>query len=158
MSFDKESYVARVSSATPIQLIVINYEIALEYINAGINSLNEKDYIEFKNNISKAVKSVEQLMSSLKMEYEISGQIMPLYIYINECLNKSLSSKDIELIKISKNILEELLTSWSEIAKNDLSEKKVLNTSQKLYAGLTYSSDGQLNEFIDEDNSKQYRA
>lgn len=159
MSINIENYTARIACATPLQLTIINYEIAIHYINDTLDALNNNNKDLIKKSSQKAVKCVEELINSLNMDYEISQSLMPLYIYVNKILNGVVIKKNIESVKTTKTILTNLLESWNEAEKNiDINNTfSVLNASQKLYAGLTYKN-GKLEEYIDDNNSNDYKA
>lgn len=149
-----EDYVARISQSSPLQLLIINYEMAIEFICEGENYINTNEEL-FEKSIKKAQKAVVHLMESLDMTYKISETLMSIYIYTNKILVTALFSKDVTKLDEAKKILRELLSSWCEIEKEDQNNLPLMNNSQKLYAGLTYRN-GKLSEFIDEDRSKGY--
>ncbi|MDE6181733.1 MAG: flagellar protein FliS, partial [Eubacteriales bacterium] len=82
MSFSKEDYVAKISSASPLQLVIINFEIIIDYINESKKYINTKDK-NFDFNVKKSRQFLMELRSSLNMEYEISENLMSIY---NFCL------------------------------------------------------------------------
>jgi flagellar secretion chaperone FliS len=157
MSLDVEAYVARISSATPVGLIIINYELAIHYICEAIKYSTEDDVAKYKNSISKGVGCVEQLLSALDMKYDMSRSIAPIYIYINRLLNNCLFNKNINHLKECNKLLTDFLDTWKTIEKNDISATPVLQSSQKVYAGLTYKN-GKLDEFIQDTSFNKYEA
>jgi flagellin-specific chaperone FliS len=152
MAIDIESYTARIASATPLQLLIINYEIALDYI---VMAMECRDEQVFKHSTEKSVTCIEELMNSLDMKQEISKTLLPIYIYVNKILNTALYKNN--LLEDCVKILKILLDGWNELEKNDTSSNSVLKTSQKIYAGLTYKN-GKLEEYIGESTGKTYNA
>ena len=83
-------------------------------------------------------------MRSLDMKYTISHYLRQLYIYAYRELCQGIAKRDSSLFKHSFDVLNGLLPSFEEVAKQDNSAPVMANTEQ-IYAGLTYGR-GSLNE------------
>ncbi len=161
MPLNKEDYVARISNATNVQLIIINYEILLDYLKEAVISFDDNK--NFEENINKAQKALGNLMDSLDMKYDISKDLLSLYIYVNKLiinckffyLDKKDSSKN--MLDEAVQIISSLLEGWLTVENHEENAKSVMENSQKIYAGLTYGK-GTLNEYIPDDNSRGFNA
>lgn len=160
MSISKQDYVALISSATPMQLVAITYDIILEEVaQARVNIGNPI----IREHISKAQKLLSELITSLDMSIDISNDLLSIYMYVNKlfisCSVKSnISTQNDEINAMLENIekiLNNLLVAWKDI--EDDKEEPVMSNSQQLFAGLTYKN-GKLSEYIDEDTSRSFKA
>ena len=62
---------------------------------------------------------------TLKMEYEISHQLLPLYNYVYDCLVEGNMKSSIEKVEEAKEIVTELRNTWNEAIKIARKEKGV---------------------------------
>lgn len=157
MSFSKEDYVAKIANATPLQLVIINFEIIIDYINESKLYINTKEK-NFDFNIQKARQFLLELRSSLNMEYELSANLMSIYNFVDAQLAKYLFNENIEIADDCIKILNNILDGFKQI-KNEENEKQALmQNTQQIFAGLTYDKNGNLDEFIDTDLNRGFKA
>jgi flagellar protein FliS len=160
---NKNDYIARISNADPLQLIIINYDLILDYISLAKEA---KDCDVARENVSKAENCLRELAVTLNMDYTISKELIRIYIYINGLLVNS----KIKLNTLKKEaanfylieaaiLLNDLLKGWRELETQGhvALGKRAYDNPQQLYAGLTYKN-GKLTEFIDEDSKRGYKA
>ena len=141
----KQEFVNRITRANRSALVVVLYDITIEYIQdakVGIQT-QKKDY---KEELYKARECVKELLGALDFTYDISKELSRLYLYVNRCVTKAIAKSDIEELDHALYVLEHLRESFAEIAKDDTSECLMGNT-QEVYAGLTYGKE-QLNESL----------
>lgn len=153
MKLNKEDFIARISNASPIQLLVITYELVI--VNIEDAKISNDDNA-FEMHIKKAQDFLMQLMTSLDMAVPISNNLLSIYLYINKLLHECSFNKNIDLLDECLEMLSSLCESFITVSENN-DEASVLKTSQQIYAGLTYSN-GFLNEFVVEDASRGYKA
>lgn len=142
---DKEAirtYSYRVSNASRSELIVIMYDMALEYLQDAVEC---NDSTEFNTNIKQAKRIVDRLSACLDMRYEISQELFKFYLVTGRMLIKAQTAMDAEIVNRVINMLEKMRKSFNEVTKYDESGSVMKNT-QKVYAGLTYSKAGGSNE------------
>lgn len=153
MIMKKESikaYSYRVSQASRTELIVIMYDMAVEYLQdcficeGSTKRICDND--EFTTNIKLAKRVIDALINSLDMQYEISTQLFKSYSVMSSYLIKASSLKDGALIESVIRMLGMLRKSFYEISSQDNSGP-VMKNVQQVYAGLTYSNAGSSNEF-----------
>lgn len=140
-----KTYSYRISQASPTELIVIMYDMAIEYLKDAKAVIN-RDEAEYKQCIKYAKRVVDRLSVSLDMQYDISKELLRLYVAMSRFLIKASSSKEENLIDTVINMLTKLRGSFYELSLTDTSGPMMKNT-QQVYAGLTYSSVGSSNEY-----------
>ncbi len=139
-----KTYSYRISQASRTQLVVIMYDMAQEYIHDALELLpSDKD--GFCRNIRQVKRIVDELSSSLDMQYDISKELFVLYMQAGKILVSCLANKSDEGLSKVLHMFECLRKSFYEISKQDNSAP-VLKNTQQVYAGLTYSSAGSSNE------------
>lgn len=152
-----KTYSYRISQASPTQLIVIMYDMAQEYINDAVlaseslKGSNDAAVLdEYRQNIKYAKRVIDQLANGLDMQYDISNNLLELYVIMSRYLIKaSADFNETQLLKVVIRMLEKLRAAFYEISKNDNSGPVMRNT-QQVYSGLTYSSMGSSNEYSDD--------
>ena len=90
-------------------------------------------------------KVIDQLISGLDMQYEVSANLFLIYNHIKRTLiSVSVNLNKAELKRV-RGLLKNLRESFYEVSKQDTSEPLMKNT-QTVYSGLTYSKGGISNE------------
>jgi len=152
----KKALAARVAQANPSELVVILYDmidISMEEAETLLESGNRDG---FKRELSRAQKSLRELTVTLDMQYDISKQLMPLYLYANRCMIDSLRTFNTVLFADIRAVLKPLGDAFRTIAEQDFSPP-VMQHTQQVYAGLTYGP-GALNETLVSGASRGYKA
>lgn len=153
-----KEYTARVAQANRTELVVIIYELILDSIKEGELCYNNGDCDAGAEQIGKAQEYLQELKGSLDHQYELSGQLWRLYRYVNEQLIATkIRQKPVNLDSACQ-VIQGLMGSFAEIAKQDTSGPVMQNT-QQVYAGLTYGK-GTLDEVLmnKDQESRGYRA
>ena len=154
---DKSAYILRISQASPAGLVVINFELILEYLNTALVT-------DFRENVQKAKEGIEQLIQSLNFDVPLSHDFYEIYNYSYKLLCDVHFSSDSEAacnaVKEVAELMEMLLVGWRECAEKADAEgiEQPSTEAPKVYTGLTYGKDGQANEYIDEDKDRGYMA
>ena len=139
-----KTYSYTISQASKTQLVVIMYDMAQEYIQDALELLpSDKD--GFCRNIRQVKRIIDELSSTLDMQYDISKELFVLYMQAGKVLVACLANKNDEGLDKVIYMLKSLRKSFYEISKQDDSGP-VLKNTQQVYAGLTYSSVGGSNE------------
>ncbi len=135
----------RIAASSKTGLVVITYDIIINYINSAKVSLENEDIDEFRFNLKKAKQFIDDLSSNLDMRFEISYNLMQLYVYANDCILKSGIEKDTQKLDSIIEMMLKLKDSFEEVSKSDMSGK-MMNPNEQVYAGLTYGPNSQLDE------------
>ncbi|MCL1843301.1 MAG: flagellar protein FliS [Defluviitaleaceae bacterium] len=160
---DKEAYILRITQANPVDLVVINFELVLEFLG---EALEAKENDIFRAAVQKAKNGLEQLIQSLNFEIPISLDFYEIYNYSYKLLCDVQFSRDGEAacaaVKEVYELMEILLEGWRDTAEKRVAEDAPPGDAPgaipKVYAGLTYGRDGQANEYIDENKDRGYMA
>lgn len=156
MGIDKQKYVAKIASATSANLVVINFEIILDYLQQSKQTINNEKDFEF--NISKARQFLTELRCSLNMQYEISSYLLTMYNYVDRYLAKFLFSKNLNDLEEAEKVLKTIMSAFVEIENKNDDKTKVMENTDAIYAGLTYGKNGMLSEFVDVKSNKGFKA
>jgi flagellar protein FliS len=149
-------FTTRIAQANRSELVVILYDIILESLDEAEEFWKEGREEEFERELSRAQKGLRELIATLDMQYDVSRQLMPLYLYANRKLVDALRRKRPEPLKEARLVLKPLGTSFREVAKQD-SSPALMEHTQQVYAGLTYGR-GTLNETILSGQSRGFKA
>jgi flagellin-specific chaperone FliS len=151
----------RISQASPAGLVVINFELILDFLAEAAENAHEKEV--FRAAIGKAKDGLEQLIQSLDFGVPVSHDFYEIYSYSYKLLSDVQFSVDIEAAcgackEVSEH-MEVLLAGWRDAAeKSDSSPVESEVETPKVYTGLTYGRDGNANEYIDENKDRGYMA
>lgn len=156
MGINKQDYVAKIANASPLKLVLINFEIILDYLKESENTINNEK--EFDFNILKARQFLSELRASLDMQYEISSYLLTMYNYADKQIAKFLFSKNINDLEPAIKVLKTIMSAFEEIEHKEEDKTSVMENTDSIYAGLTYGKDGKLNEFIDIKHNKGFKA
>lgn len=106
-----------VNGASPVQLIIMLYDGALKFMEAGKHSVLQKDLPKQNQYLQKAQRIVMELMSCLDMNQggDIAKNLLALYTYVLNELVQANIHDDIVPIDRSIKILSDLRESWVQI-------------------------------------------
>ena len=142
-----QAFATRVTQANKTELVVIIYEAALASIEEGRKALHAGAIPEARREIGSARDLIAELMRSLDMKYNISTYLMELYRFGHRELCNAMAYRDTKHLDNAAHILEGILPSFKELAKQDESGP-VMQNSQTIVAGLTYGPGSDLRETI----------
>jgi len=143
----KQEFILKISQANRTQMLVIIYDILLEYLEEATKAEHEKQKDQFKSAIINARNCVNELIDSLNVEYELANGLLQIYLYLNRELARAYAKKSQEPIIIIQKLVMKLKMAYVEAAKTDHSSS-VMGNTQSVYAGLTYGK-GVLNESME---------
>lgn len=152
-----QAYSKRIAQANRSQLVVITYEIIIEYMSDAQRVFAE-DRKKFEHALSKAQDFLKELIVSLDFEYKVSQELMSIYIFVNKMLIEAKQKNSIENMPRVQKIMEDLLESFRKVSEQDVSNP-VMQNIQKVYAGLTYGKND-INEtaFNENELNRGFRA
>lgn len=152
-----QAYTLRIINANRSQLVVIYYDMILDYIKESEYFLASKEFKAYQKAIEQARHCMNGLVEGLDFKYDISHNLFQLYLYIEkELVKASIQRKADALIHVTP-IITSLREAFYEIGKQDYS-KALMGNTQAVYAGLTYGKN-QLMESLDvSDQSRGFRV
>jgi len=133
----KQQFTLRISQANSTELIVILYEMLLCYLEESKVALHTNNDGEFKEAVRKSRGCLNELMGSLNMEYELSKELLQLYIFCVRRLARAEVKKDGTILDEINKVIKPLHKAYREVAVQN-TQGPVMNNSQRIYAGLTY--------------------
>lgn len=149
-----KEYTFKITQANRVELIVIMYDIAIQYIDDAIACHKKNMTDEFRYNLKRAKNVVTELAAALDLKYEISGELMKLYMFMNKALIQCDIRNEAEVLERLTGMLGNLKESFGSIKEAE-SDGPVMENSQQVYAGLTYSKNS-LNEDMYVDTNRGY--
>lgn len=125
-AFTAEAYKRQqIMTATPEGLTLMLYNGALRFMTEGMEAVKNKEHEKANIALIKAQSILLEFSTTLKMEYEISHQLLPLYNYCYDRLVEGNMKMDVEKIEEAKKIITELRNAWNEAMKSARKEKGV---------------------------------
>ena len=112
----------QVMTATPEALTLMLYNGALRFMSEGIEAVQAKKYEQANTSLQKAQNIITEFRLTLKMEYEISHQLLPLYNYVYDCLVEGNLKSNVPKIEEAKDIITELRDAWVQAMKKARSQ------------------------------------
>lgn len=140
---DKQQFTFRIAQANSTQLVVILYEMLLCYLEDAVQALaggetaGEGEQDQFREAVRKARGCLNELMGSLRMEYEPAPALMQLYLFCTRRLARGEQRRDGQILGEIRKVIEPLCQAYTKLAEQN-SAGPVMQNSQTVYAGLTY--------------------
>jgi flagellar secretion chaperone FliS len=117
--FAHEYQKQNVNGASPLQLVIMLYDGALRFMEAGKHAMAHGNLEKQNYYFQKSEKIVIELMSCLDMEKggEVARNLFALYGYVlNELVSANIEDKP-EPVERAIRVMSDLRESWSEIDK-----------------------------------------
>ncbi len=134
-------YKMRITQAGVGELTVIMLEMEMQWIREALQAYDDKDMDTYIDYVEKAQATQLELMNGLNLDNEVSRDVYSVYVFFNrQLINSKIKKAPQELDRILP-MLEAYHESFLAIAGTD-TEGPVMDQSEKVYAGLTYGSDG----------------
>ena len=121
----KQQFTLRITQANSTQLIVILYEMTLQYLADGEQAADD------------ARGCIKELLNSLHREYSPAGELSRLYLFCLRRLAVCEVRRDRTILEEIRKVIAPLCDAYRQIQDQDTSGP-VMNNSQTVYAGLTY--------------------
>lgn len=133
----KQQFTLRITQANSTELVVILYEMMLCYLEECGEAIKSDDRDMFKEAVRKARGCLNELMSSLHMEYAPARELMQLYLFCTRRLAHAEVKRDAQALFEIERVIRPLQEAYQQIAAQN-EQGPVMNNSQTVYAGLTY--------------------
>ena len=153
----KQEYTVRISQANRTQLVVIIYEMLLDYLQDAKDAHAQGERGLFESSLYKAENCIRELMASLHMEYAPAGNLLSLYAYAVKELSRAILHNSIEEIILVEKIMKKLHDAYETVSRGDTSSPVMENT-QSIYAGLTYGKNQLMESLSNEGSLRGIRA
>ncbi len=133
----KQQFTLRITQANSTELVVILYEMLLCYLEESEEALKAEDTESFREAVRKSRGCLNELMTSLHMEYAPAQELKRLYLFCFRRLAHAEVKKDAQALSEIKRVMTPLHDAYEQIALQN-KQGPVMNNSQTVYAGLTY--------------------
>jgi flagellar protein FliS len=124
LAYAKKAYtnVKVKTSTTPLDLVIMLYDGAIESLQRAIFYLNQNIIEKKIHYMSKCMAIIEELLSSLNMEIggDIAKNLQSLYVYMLKELVTANAYNDKEKIRHIEYLLTELRSAWKQIREQNL--------------------------------------
>ena len=137
-------YTLKITNASATGIIVIMYDLAMEYIKEAKNCFDIGDHEGAKIQCTNAGRVLGDLITSLDFTYEIAFPLFRIYEFISKEVSMAVIRNDGSCLLECTKLLQSLKESFEQLSEQDGSGPAMSNT-QTVYAGLTYGK-GTLNE------------
>ena len=144
----KQEFTLRITQANKTQLITILYEMVLLYVDEAEEALTAGDKAAFKGAVRRIRGCMNELTSSLHLEYELAQNLLQLYLYVNRELVKASAHFDRENLEHVRSVIGELQKAYRQIEDQDRSGP-VMGNAQTVYAGMIYGRNTLLENVAD---------
>lgn len=153
----KQEFTLRITKANKSEMIVILYDMILQYLEDAVNHYQEGNVKEYKKDINHAKSCIDELLNSLNFQYDLAQVLRGLYYFYKRELSTAAIQEKQELLPPVIKMIQELRNSFEQIAKEDLSAP-IMDNTQKVYAGLTYGKDSLNLNLSDQGSNRGFRV
>jgi flagellar protein FliS len=133
----KQAFTRRITKANRTQLVVVVYDMLLEYINDAKEAKQSGDMHEFGRSLELARGCITDLRQNLNFDYELSKSLFSIYSYCDRQLANDIYNGNTDNLTAVCDMIKKLRKAFYELSLTDKSEPLMENT-QEVYAGLTY--------------------
>lgn len=107
----------QIMTATPEMLTLMLYNGAIKFMTEGIRAIEAREIEKANTSLIKAENIISEFRVTLKMEYDISKQLLPLYNYVYDGLVQGNMQQDVKKIEECRGIITELRDAWRDAMK-----------------------------------------
>ena len=107
----------QIMTATPEMLTLMLYNGAIKFMTEGIRAIEAREIEKANTSLIKAENIISEFRVTLKMEYDISKQLLPLYNYVYDGLVQGTMQQDVKKIEECRGIITELRDAWRDAMK-----------------------------------------
>ncbi len=118
----KEYLKQEVMTASPAELVAMLYSACVKNMKLAVMAWEDsKDIATINNCLIKAQKVIVELMNSLDMSIELSGQLLKVYEFILKELRAANVKKDLSNVEPLIAMLESMRDTWYSVAQQQRS-------------------------------------
>ncbi len=103
------------NTASPGELTLMLYNGCLKFINQAKVAIQVENIEEKNKNLIKAQKIIQEFMVTLKMDIEISKDLMPMYDYLYRRLVEANIKNDTEILDEVSGFVTEYRDTWKQV-------------------------------------------
>jgi len=152
----KQEFTRRIGQANSTELVIVIYDIALDYLEEARNAIEANNRRELTKITVNIRNCINELIGSLNYDYSPAGEMLQLYMYCSRRLIAVNNSNDMNALEEISSILKRLRDAYVQISDANTSGP-VMENSQSVYAGLTYGRNT-LNENVFSSPNRGFKA
>ena len=145
----KQYMAVRITTASPMELVRILYEGAVQSVHEAIRALHSGDILARGEAINKAIEIVAELRVSLRVDVSdgYANTLAELYAYVQQQLIRAHAAQSESLLQEVLRLLNTLLEGWSgameksSVAQNIGSAEEIGHREDPVSVGNPYSSE-----------------
>ena len=149
-----QEYTLKITNASATGIIVIMYDLAIEYMEEARKCFEADDHEGAKVQCTNAGRVLGDLITSLDFTYSISFYLFRIYEFVSKEVSMAVIRNDGKTLGRCIGLMASLKESFEKLAKEDTSGP-VMENAQTVYAGLTYGK-GTLNESTSAASNRGY--
>lgn len=149
----KQEFTRRVAQANSTEMVVILYDMTLEYIEDAKAASNPQEYHAAIGHIQGCL---SELMASLNCEYEPAPTMKELYRFCIRRVGAAEVKNDASILDEVVKVIAPLRDAYDKI-KGENASGPVMGNSQEVYAGLTYGRNDITENYVEQSN-RGFRA
>ena len=153
----KQMFTRRITQANRTQLVVVSYDIFLEYLDDAANAHNDGNTEEFTRSIQMARECILQMRSALDFQYELSKNLFSLYNFADRELAGDMFGNKADNLDALRQMFKKLRDAYDTVSKDDTSEP-LMDNIQDVYAGSTYGRNDINENLIDYGEERGFRV
>jgi flagellar secretion chaperone FliS len=134
----KEYLLTRVRSASPMELVSILYETAIQSTEDALANLRAGDILKRGEAVNKAVETIFELNRSLRhdVQPEYSRNLAGLYVYMQRRLSEAHAVKSAAMFEEVARLLRTLHEGWIGAMQNNQAELSAPPSETEVHAAL----------------------
>ena len=152
----KQQYTLRITQANSSQMVVIIYDILLDYLKEARTLLESQSYGDYSEAIRRCTACIRELIGSINQDSSLAGNLLSLYIYCNKELSKSELHKSSSELDHVEMVISKLRDAFNEVALKD-NALPIMGNTPEVYAGLTYGKES-LVVHLNQDSNRGYKV
>ena len=145
----KQEYTRRITQANKTQLITILYDMILDYLAEALTGQGQTDKDAFDSLIGAADACIDELITSLDLNYELARNLYGLYLFEKKELLHSRIRGERSGLEHAASVFTALRDAYRVLEKEDTTAPVMVNV-ETVYAGMTYGR-GSLTENVSSD-------
>ena len=134
----KQEYTLRITQANPSKLVVILYEMFFDFAQEAQEALNKQNRGDFYSALDKAQQALSQLIGSLNFDQDPAESIYRVYLYVSASMGVCRGKLQFAQMQTPLRLMRSLYDTYKTDSACD-TRGPVMDNTQKVYAGLTYS-------------------
>ena len=152
----KQEFTLKITRANKSELVVILYDMVLEYLQDALCCFEEGKDKEYRQNILNAKNCIDELINSINKEHKVAGVLQSLYYFYKREITTASVLRKPELLPPVMDMIKELRSSSEKVSLEDNSHAIMQNT-QQVYAGLTYGKNSLNIDLSDQGKERGFR-